>query len=258
MTDVFSRVLCAVDDSDAGVAASRVAARVTLPDGVLTLVSVDDTSQRARGAIWGATSTAPPDRRAASALRRAEVAGLERGFWPRRREGDPAAVVLEEAVDRDATLLVIGSHGYRRATGIAFGLVGSRLVHDAPCPVLVAREPAREPWPRSIVVGLDGSHESAAATDAARELAGRFDASLRAVACTDGHVDLDAAREIEPQLEVLSAGPIEALAELSETADMVAVGSRGLRGVRALGSVSERLAHRSRCSVLIVRAPPRR
>jgi nucleotide-binding universal stress UspA family protein len=31
------------------------------------------------------------------------------------------------------------------------------------------------------------------------------------------------------------------------------VGSRGLHGVRALGSVSERVAHDARCSVLVIR-----
>jgi nucleotide-binding universal stress UspA family protein len=31
------------------------------------------------------------------------------------------------------------------------------------------------------------------------------------------------------------------------------VGSRGLQGMRSLGSVSERVAHEARCSVLVVR-----
>ena len=35
-------------------------------------------------------------------------------------------------------------------------------------------------------------------------------------------------------------------------ADLLVVGSRGLHGVSALGSVSERLAHEAHCSVLIV------
>jgi len=33
------------------------------------------------------------------------------------------------------------------------------------------------------------------------------------------------------------------------------VGSRGLHGLQALGSVSERVAHEARCSTLIVREP---
>ena len=39
----------------------------------------------------------------------------------------------------------------------------------------------------------------------------------------------------------------------AESVSLVAVGSRGLTGLRALGSVSERVAHRARCSVLVAR-----
>jgi nucleotide-binding universal stress UspA family protein len=40
----------------------------------------------------------------------------------------------------------------------------------------------------------------------------------------------------------------------SERSSMIALGHRGLRGVKALGSVSERVVHRAPCSVLLV--PP--
>jgi len=38
--------------------------------------------------------------------------------------------------------------------------------------------------------------------------------------------------------------------------DLLVLGSRGLRGVHALGSVSERAAHRAGCSVLVIRPGP--
>ncbi len=49
------------------------------------------------------------------------------------------------------------------------------------------------------------------------------------------------------------AGPVAALRSASDDADLVIVGSRGLHGARALGSVSERVAHQAACSVLVVR-----
>ena len=49
--------------------------------------------------------------------------------------------------------------------------------------------------------------------------------------------------------------PAGALVEASETADIIVVGSRGLHGLKALGSVSERVAHRAKCSALVVREP---
>jgi nucleotide-binding universal stress UspA family protein len=41
--------------------------------------------------------------------------------------------------------------------------------------------------------------------------------------------------------------------EASGSADLLVVGSRGLHGLRALGSVGERVANQASCSVLVVR-----
>ena len=78
---------------------------------------------------------------------------------------------------------------------------------------------------------------------------------MRAITATqDAHVDLEAARRIAPDLEEHDARALDVLNVASETADLVVVGSRGLRGLRALGSLSERLAHEARSPVLVVRA----
>jgi nucleotide-binding universal stress UspA family protein len=45
------------------------------------------------------------------------------------------------------------------------------------------------------------------------------------------------------------------LFDSSRSADVLVVGSRGLHGLKALGSVSERAAHQAKCSVLVVRGP---
>ena len=121
--------------------------------------------------------------------------------------------------------------------------------------MLIARGTVdRDRWPRRIVVGVDGSSDSAAAVAAARELGSRFRAAVRVIVATkDSHVDVDAARGIAPECEEHDAGALDALNVASESADLVIVGSRGLHGLRALGSLSERLAHEARCSVLVVR-----
>jgi len=50
-------------------------------------------------------------------------------------------------------------------------------------------------------------------------------------------------------------GTLPALVAAAAEADLVVVGSRGLHGLRALGSVSERVAHTASCSALVVREP---
>jgi len=64
---------------------------------------------------------------------------------------------------------------------------------------------------------------------------------------------VEAARRIAPDVEELEGKPVDELTVLSERADLVVVGSRGLKGLRALGSVSERVAHRAHSPVLVVR-----
>ena len=51
----------------------------------------------------------------------------------------------------------------------------------------------------------------------------------------------------------LDNSPAAALVEQATADDLLVVGSRGLRGLRALGSVSEAVAHKAAGSVLIVR-----
>jgi nucleotide-binding universal stress UspA family protein len=60
-------------------------------------------------------------------------------------------------------------------------------------------------------------------------------------------------QRVAPELEERDGRALEMLIVESETADLIVVGSRGLRGLKALGSVSERIAHQASCSVLVVR-----
>jgi nucleotide-binding universal stress UspA family protein len=74
-------------------------------------------------------------------------------------------------------------------------------------------------------------------------------------ATQDSRLDLDAARESSPDLQEEARAPVDALLAASKEADLVVVGSRGLHGLKALGSVGERVAHGAECPVLVVRTP---
>ena len=69
-------------------------------------------------------------------------------------------------------------------------------------------------------------------------------------------VDLEQVRRRWPLAEEIDARPVEALVAASHAADLLVVGSRGLHGAKALGSVSERVAHQAACSVLVARPRP--
>ena len=157
------------------------------------------------------------------------------------------------------TLLVVGTHGHRRMTEILIGGVAGELLHSASCSVLVARRPAEpERFPRSIVVGVDGSAGSEDALHAAGQLARRFQVPMSVVTATQGDdVDLVRARRWSPEVETIDARPVDSLVAASGEVDLLVVGSRGRRGIQALGSVSERVAHNASCSVLVARSADR-
>jgi nucleotide-binding universal stress UspA family protein len=173
---------------------------------------------------------------AARARRRAELAltaaeALVPGARTLSVEGYPWQALLRRIRDGGHTLVAVGGRRESRALGMFEASVTTELLHKAPCSVLVAR-PGSGPI-RRIVVGLDGSREAERARAAAALLASRVDAEL---------VELTASEE-----------PVEALVEAAAGADLLVVGSRGLHGLRSLGSVSERVAHRAPCSTLVVR-----
>ena len=220
-TAVFDRVVCVVDRPRSSLAAARVAAHVRAPGTDVGVLTVED------------------------------------GARPIGRGLDELLAELER---RETTLVVVCIRERSRAVGIAAGSVATHLLHEAPCSVLVVPErELAEDWPASIAVALDGSVESAAAAAATWDLSRRLGAPVRAIAATGRPrpADLELVRRIAPDFEAFDSRPVTAIAEASEDADLVVVGSRGLRGIHALGSVSERVAHEAHCPVLVVRPAPR-
>jgi nucleotide-binding universal stress UspA family protein len=56
-------------------------------------------------------------------------------------DGIAVEEISQKAVDYDARLIVVGSHGWGAARRFFSGSVSTGLVHSAPCPVLVVRSP---------------------------------------------------------------------------------------------------------------------
>jgi nucleotide-binding universal stress UspA family protein len=252
---VFGRVLVGIDSSDASLEAARQAAVLTENDGTLTLLGVylpPPVTEFERAYM----PDPDEERRKSEAAVAAAVKAIGSLIMPGTRVacGFPWHELIEELDARHSTLVAVGSHGQGRVEGILAASTTSELVHKAPCSVLVVR-PAGRLFPERIVVGLDGSPESAQAYGAAHRLSSRFGSELRPVVALDGrNVDLAEVELLAHDHEELPGDPVEALLAASTDADLLVVGSRGLRGVRSLGSVSERVAHRAPCSTLVVRA----
>lgn len=253
---IFSSVLVGVDGTAESFDAVRQAGELTACAGTVTCLAAWNVAPPLITPMTAVPTREAEEREARDA---AEKAVREAQAYVPTAEtmvvhGFAGRALLDVAAHQRSTLVVVGAHGRSRAEGILLGSTPTLVLHDAPCSVLVAREGNHRAL-RRIVVGVDGSRESAAAYSAARYLAGRFDADL-AVVVAEGKklIDLPGVSQIVGDgFDVIPEEPVRALTAASVDAGLLVLGSRGLHGLKSLGSVSERVAHRAACSTLIVR-----
>ena len=257
---IFTRILVGVDGSQQALEAARQAALLQDVDGQLTLLAAWDIAP-----VIGGTGSSIPyyldEEFQQTAAEKGLLAATEyvapyTAATTKLVRGTPVATLLGEIERDEDTLIAVGSSGTGRLLGIVEGAVATELIHRAPSSVLVVRQ-AKDGFPRRIVVGVDGSVDSAAAYAVARYLAERFDAELHPLVAWGGKGVNERLVAVitDGEHEDSHEAPAQALTEAAEHADLVVVGSRGLHGLRALGSVSERVAHTASCTTLVVREP---
>jgi nucleotide-binding universal stress UspA family protein len=253
--NVFARIEVGVDGTEWGFEALRQALVLAHEEhAVVHAVTALDTAPAIHTGLRAGHFAELLANEANEARNAAEtIMGSGKGRSARIVRGKPVAVLRRERDELRATLVALGGRRSSRFLGIMLGDTGTGLVHDAACSVLLAYPTEDGPWrPRKIVVGFDSSTYALAALRTAEELANAHGGTVEVVAATGGKtIESDAAwgervDTWEP------AHPVAALVERSRTVDLVVVGSRGVHGIRAIGSVSERVAHQAHCTVLVV------
>ena len=208
-----------------------------------------------------------------------------------RQANTSAAHALQELAEQeDAGIIVVGSSHTGRLGRVLPGSTAERLLHGAPCPVAVVplgyRTHATSAHP---VVGCAyrPTEDGAAALGAAEELALALSGSLRVMQVIEplarlydsGEMPLNfpeinasiyantertlierAARlssKLESEATLHSGKPADVLIGLSETVDILVMGSRGYGPLKAvlLGGVSGQVIRSAACPVIVV---PRR
>lgn len=259
----FSRIVCGIDPSTQAAEALRQASMLADDEGRIVGVSVWDPLAAAHGSYQSPQLIDFLRDQAAAALLAAHE--QQPRLQKRLVRDRDIAGVLETAAGERADLLAVGSRGQSRPAGIALGSVATAAVHHSHCSVLVARRPPGAGFPDRILYAGDGSPDSQAAATIAGGIAARYDSTLVALHVESDESDRGAVTEeaarlmevarAEPVIEIRRGRAHRRIAEAAADsgASLVILGSRGLTGVRALGSVSERVAHKAPCSVLIVR-----
>jgi nucleotide-binding universal stress UspA family protein len=274
---MFENVLVGVDGRANGRDALALAARLTAPDGKLTIAHVHPGEPHPLQAV----TPRPPAQEREASLKLLEderaIAGVEAELVSVVAVS-PGAGLHRQAEEQHADLLVVGSCS-RSAFGRAMlGDDTRAALNGAPCAVAIAaRGYAGNPTPIAKVgVAYNDSPESRAALAQARELATSTTATVEAlevvsipsyafsglVAPAIGEsieVMIAEANDRMSQLSGVEGRAVyglagEELAEFGEGVDILVVGSRGYGPVRrlVLGSTSDYLERHARCSLLVL------
>jgi nucleotide-binding universal stress UspA family protein len=108
----------------------------------LRVVSAVKVGQAAHARSGGVGTVDPGDAEELAAnLEKARGLTADAGIAVQMVEGhgDPADVVVQEAKDHDAGLIVVGTHGKHFAQRVLQGSVSTKIVQHAECDVLVVR-----------------------------------------------------------------------------------------------------------------------
>jgi nucleotide-binding universal stress UspA family protein len=201
------------------------------------------------------------------------------------RVGKIVDEVLAAAAQHD--LLVLGPRGSNPLRDLILGTTAARILAKSTRPILVARQPAREPY-RQVAVAMDFSPDSVAALRAAARLAPGaelaavhafdlpFEGKLLAAGIRDDEIQhyraqarLDAMRGIERAAVEAGLDPMRVsrvvqqghagrtVLEQAEHlgADLIVLGKHGESGLEELmlGSVTRHVLSDAKCDVLVAR-----
>jgi nucleotide-binding universal stress UspA family protein len=207
-------------------------------------------------------------------------------------EGDEAGVIVDTAGDEDVDLIVMSTHGRTGLTRWVLGSITERVLHSAPCPVLVIR--SADPLTR-ILITLDGSELAEKAIEPGLDLARclgsqvtllrvvpdlNFDTAdakyldeveeglgrrLQEEAELDGEAYLGSVAgrhtgRVPSRTSLWIGSPAQSILDYTELHDinLIVMATHGRTGLGrwVYGSVTEKVLRSAHCSMLVVRPRP--
>lgn len=134
---MFNKILVAIDGSPANQAAIAVASQLAKEGAQIILISVImPTPARVGVGLPPVEESTEVLNEAAAAIKTAGGSAVKEIQSYAGVKG-PAHEILEAARNEGCDLIVTGNRGHSAWVGLALGSVSQRVLHHAPCPVLV-------------------------------------------------------------------------------------------------------------------------
>ncbi len=183
---------------------------------------------------------------------------------------EPYRLIVKEAEERKADMIVIGRRGRSGLLKVLMGQVAAKVIGHACCKVLVVPRAARIEY-RNILVATDGSAHSLAAASEAIGIAKRCGSHIVALSAAHSENELEEAKALVNRVvemarsEGVTAEAITPIGRshdvIVETAggrgvDLIVMGTYGKTGIKKLlmGSSTEKVIGRAGCAVLVAGA----
>jgi nucleotide-binding universal stress UspA family protein len=286
---MFERILVPLDGSHSGEVVLRFLRRLPFKPGttvVLTRIVVPDSKDPGPGFVEESLQFA------ASYLREV-AAGLEKGQVAVEtvvRNGPVAETLISIAVEENASLIALATHGRTASAGLPYGGVAEQLLRASPVPILAVPSFSRVAFGdpsgegklpvRNLLVTTDGSGHGDSILPLAVQLAeeGGFSVVLLQLrpAKSPAYGALRRRSDVEDRLERLArvfrrkgiptecatgrASPVRGILDVAERRqiDLIAMSTHGESKVRAaaLGSVARSVLQQGGIPVLVTRVEP--
>lgn len=141
---MYQTIVVGTDGSDTATKAVAKAATIAQRMGARLYVvtaygtkSVDTSAEPPTDLEWLASAGVRADILLRQAIATYEGTGLD--VEPRASVGEPASVLIDVAVEVNADLIVVGNKGMTGMARFLLGSVPNKVVHHAPCDVLIVR-----------------------------------------------------------------------------------------------------------------------
>ena len=188
--------------------------------------------------------------------------------------GSPAKFILDEAVRKNVSMIIVGRHGHTAVERIILGSVTSEVIAKAPCKVLVAAVGTRIEY-KNMMVATDGSEHAQAAVLEALKIAKICGSHLLVVSVApskeetpeaeklvDGIAAMAAKASVTVETMTPTGTPYKVITEIGHKrlVDLIVMGTFGKTGLRYLlmGSTTENVIESAHCAVLVVNMPEHR